>query len=276
MVAAAGPDTDAQAADDSAPRAKARKSMFGVKDLFTTINLMGGIVAMCLCIDGQPYYAGVAVLLGYLLGDTMDGYIARKLGTANQFGAEFDTISDHMSHVIAPAAIVYTVYKDQTLLPDPWMNQSLAIALAASLVVSVSVRHARNIVAPVEYKGVWAGLPRSVLGFWAIAYVNAATTPNVPGGFWIGVFLIPAMGIATLTYLPFPSHRIARMHTWYVRIFIVLWFVVMGGAIVFAPRYVFDILFIFMAGYSLMSWRALSGQELAEFKKTVDAAKARA
>jgi phosphatidylserine synthase len=62
------------------PRERAtvpRKSMFGVKDIFTTINLMGGIVAMCLCIDGQPYYAGVAVLLGYLLGDTMDGYVAR-------------------------------------------------------------------------------------------------------------------------------------------------------------------------------------------------------
>jgi phosphatidylserine synthase len=249
--------------------------MFGIKDLFTTINLLGGIVAMCLCIDGQPYNAGIAVLLGYLLGDTMDGYVARKLGTANQFGAEFDTISDHMSHVIAPAAIVYTVYKDQHLLPDAWMNQTLAIALAASLVIAVSVRHARNIVSPVEYKGVWAGLPRSVLGFWAIAYCNAALTPAVPGGFWIGVFLIPAMGIATLTYLPFPSHRIARLHRWYVRIIIAMWFIVMGGAIVVAPRYVFDILFVFMAGYSLTGWMSLSRKELAEYRRTVEAAKAR-
>jgi CDP-diacylglycerol--serine O-phosphatidyltransferase len=249
--------------------------MFGIKDLFTTINLLGGIVAMCLCIDGQPYYAGISVMLGYLCGDTMDGYVARKLGTANQFGAEFDTISDHMSHVIAPAAIVYTVYKDQHLLPDPWMNQVLAIALAASLVITVSVRHARNIVAPVEYKGVWAGLPRSVLGFWAIAYCNAALTPDVPGGFWVGVFLIPAMGLATLTYLPFPSHRIARMHRWYVRLVIALWFAFLGGSIVFAPRYVFDVLFVFMAGYSLTSWMSLSGNELAEYRRTVEAAKAR-
>ena len=253
-----------------------RASMFGVKDLFTTINLLGGIVAMCLCIDGQPYNAGVAVLLGYLLGDTMDGYVARKLGTANQFGAEFDTISDHMSHVIAPSAIVYTVYKDVALLPEPWMNQALAIALAASLVISVSIRHARNIVAPVEYKGVWAGLPRSVLGFWAIGYCNAALAPEVPGGYWIGVFLIPAMGIATLTYLPFPSHRMGRMHAWYVRLIIAAWFVTLGASIVFARRYLFDIVFVLMAGYSLTGWRSLSGAELAEFRKTVDAAKARA
>jgi hypothetical protein len=54
------------------------------------------------------------------------------------------------------------------------------------------------------------------------------------------------------------------------------WFIVMGASIVFAPRYVFDILFVFMAGYALTSWRALSGAELAQFKKTVEAAKARA
>lgn len=250
--------------------------MFGVKDLFTTINLMGGVVAICLCIDGQPYYAGVSVILGYLIGDTMDGYIARLLGTANQFGAEFDTISDHLAHVIAPSAIVYTVYKDVHLLPEAWMNQGIAILLAGSIVWSVSVRHARNIVMPVEYKGVWAGLPRTVLGFWAIGYCNAATAADLPGGYWIGVVLIPAMAISTLTYLPFPSHRMARIHTWYVRIIIVFWFVAMGAAIVFLPRYAFDILFFFMTCYAFLGWRAMSGEELRKFKATVAEAKARA
>ncbi|HWU86459.1 MAG TPA: CDP-alcohol phosphatidyltransferase family protein, partial [Kofleriaceae bacterium] len=194
-----------------------RGSMFGFKDVFTTINLLGGVVAICLCIDGRPYEAGLAVILGYLLGDTLDGYIARKLGTANEFGAEYDTISDHTAHVIAPAAIVYTVYKDVRLLGAPW-DQVLAIALAASLVISVSIRHARNVVAPVKYKGVWAGLPRSVLGFLAIGYCNSSFAASAPGGWWVGVVLIPVMAIATLTYLPFPSHRLARAHVWYVRV----------------------------------------------------------
>ena len=50
--------------------------MFGIKDVFTTINAMGGVVAICLCIDGRPFAAGVAMLLGYLCGDTVDGWIA--------------------------------------------------------------------------------------------------------------------------------------------------------------------------------------------------------
>lgn len=253
-----------------------RRPMFGVKDLFTTINLMGGVVAICLCIDGQPYYAGVSVIAGYLLGDTMDGYIARLLGTANQFGAEFDTISDHLAHVIAPAAIVYTVYKDVHLLPAAWMNQGLAILLAGSIIWSVSVRHARNIVMPVEYKGVWAGLPRTVLGFWAIGYCNAALAAELPGGYWGGVVLIPLMVISTLTYLPFPSHRMARIHRWYVRVVIGLWFVTMGAAIVFIPRYAFDVLFFFMTCYAFLGRYSMSGEELKKFKATVAEAKARA
>lgn len=71
-----------------APRRPVRpERLFGIKDLFTTINALGGAVAIFLCIEGEPYWAGMAMLLGYLLGDTLDGWVARMLGTSNDFGA---------------------------------------------------------------------------------------------------------------------------------------------------------------------------------------------
>lgn len=241
---------------------------FGIKDIFTTINLLGGVVAICLCIDGQPYWAGVSVMLGYFCGDTVDGWIARKLGTSNQFGGEYDTISDHLSHVVAPAAIVYTVYKDVGLLPKPW-NQVLAMALAASLIVSVSIRHARNIVAPINVKGVWAGLPRSVLGFWAIGYVNAALAPHAPGGWWFGVVLIPLMSLATLTYLPFPSHRIARRHRLGFYVVAFSSFAAMFATLAFKRDFFFDVVFFCMAGYSASAWMTLTKDELVSYRQVV-------
>lgn len=246
--------------------------MFGIKDIFTTINLLGGIVAICLCIDGQPYWAGVSVMLGYLCGDTLDGYVARKLGTSNSFGSEFDTIADHLSHVIAPAAIVYTVYKDVGLVPAPW-DQILAIALASSLIIAVSIRHARNIVAPIEFKGVWSGLPRSVLGFAAIGYCNAALAPHAPGGWWLGVVLIPAMAVLTLTYLPFPSHHLKRGHYWYVNAVITLAFIATIVIWVVFPRFGFDVLFFWMAGYSMSAWMSLTSDERIAYGKAVANAK---
>jgi len=248
--------------------------MFGVKDLLTTINLLGGVIAICLCVDGRPYDAGVAVMLGYLLGDTLDGYVARKLGTANAFGAEYDTIADHTAHVIAPAVIVYTVYKGAGLVPEPW-NQVLAGALAASLVVSVSIRHARNIVAPIEFKGVWAGLPRSVLGFLAIGYCNSRFAASIPGGWWVGVVLMPVMGIATLTYLPFPSHRMARSHRWYVQVLILTFLGSTLYAALFNRAILFDVLTFWMVGYSLTGWLSLTPDELARYRRVVGEARAR-
>lgn len=245
--------------------------MFGIKDLFTTINLMGGVVAMALCVDGRPFEAGLAIMIGYLCGDTLDGYVARKLGTQNAFGGEFDTIADHSSHVIAPAVVVYTVYKDVGLLPQPW-GKILAIALAGSMVVSVSVRHARNIVKPVSYKGVWIGLPRTVLGFWAIAYCNATLAPHVPGGWWLGVVLIPAMGWGTLSYWPFPNHHLTRRMRPAARLMMYVAFV-SSIVIGFVRReFFFDLLFFWMAGYCMSAWMVLTRDELADYKQTVKTA----
>lgn len=247
--------------------------MFGIKDLFTTINLLGGVVAICLCIDGQPFYAGISVMLGYLCGDTMDGYVARKLGTSNAFGAEYDTISDHLSHIVAPAAIVYTVYKDVHLLPEPWMNHVLAIALAASILISVSVRHARNIVAPVNVKGVWVGLPRSVMGFWAIGYADAALAPYAPGGWWFGVVLIPLMSYATLTYWPFPSHRLSNHRLGYYVGAVIF----MAGTVLmllFKREFFFDVVFFYMAVYSATAWMLMNKAQRAEYWKVVATARA--
>lgn len=242
--------------------------MFGLKDLFTTINLMGGVVAMALCVDGKPFEAGLAVMIGYLCGDTLDGYVARKLGTQNAFGAEFDTIADHLSHVVAPAVIVYTVYKDLGLLPAPW-GKLLAIALSGSMVLAVSVRHARNIVKPVSYKGVWVGLPRTVVGFWAIAYCNATLAAHVPGGWWVGVVLIPFMGVATLTYWPFPNHHLTRGMRPAAKVAMSLAFLTSIVVAFVRREFFFDLLFFWMAGYSMSAWMSLTKDELAAYRATV-------
>jgi phosphatidylserine synthase len=234
---------------------------FGIKDLFTTINAMGGVVAICLCIEHQPFWAGVAMLLGYLFGDTLDGWVARKLGTSNRFGAEYDTIADHLSHCIAPGAIVYTVYRSVDLGLPPWATQVLAIALGGSIMVTASIRHARNIVRPIEVKGIWAGLPRTVLGFLGVAYVNARLAPHMFGGYWFGVVLIPLSCVLALTYLPFPSHRMARGHFGYVRFFILGAFFTTIGIGLAYPRFVFDILLVWMLGYSLGSWASMTRAE---------------
>jgi len=243
--------------------------MFGIKDLFTTINVMGGAIAICLCIDDRPFAAGIAVMLGYLCGDALDGWVARKLKSQNEFGAEYDTIADHLAHCIAPGAIVYTVYKHADLGLSPRATHWLAIALGSSIMVAASIRHARNCVRSIKFKGIWAGLPRSVLGFMALAYANSRLFTTGPGGMWTGVVLIPMLCVATLTYWPFPNHHIARKFQWYTRLAIVLCFLSTIAILILYPDLFFDVWFFWMFGYATGAWISLTSEEIKAFNEVV-------
>src|SRR5258706_11127390 len=76
-------------------------SYFGVKDLFTVINLMGGVAGIVLAFTSRLDYAGYAIFAGYLFGDVLDGPVARWTGTANRFGSEIDAASDHLAQSFA-------------------------------------------------------------------------------------------------------------------------------------------------------------------------------
>ena len=55
-----------------------------------------------------------------MLGDTLDGPVARMTKTSNKFGSEFDTATDHFVQGIAPALIVYAVYARGGHAPPAW------------------------------------------------------------------------------------------------------------------------------------------------------------
>lgn len=242
--------------------------MFGIKDLFTTVNVLGGAFAIFFCVNGEPFLAGVSVLLGWFLGDALDGYVARKLNSANQFGAEYDTIADHLAHVIAPSVIVYTTYANATLMSSPLANKLLGAALGGSMIVASSIRHARNIVRPVQYKGVWSGLPRTVLGFLVIGLCLSETVRQYPQALWSGIAIVPASCVLTLTRLPFVNHHIKRAFQGWALFLIGLLFIVLISSMIFYPRVLFDLLFVGMSMYTL-GFVILHPEERAAYREAV-------
>lgn len=249
--------------------------MLGVKDVFTTINCLGGAVAVCLCIDGRPFAAGIAVLLGYFLGDALDGPVARWTRTANAFGVEYDTIADHVAHCVAPAVITYTVYRDAALGLTPAATHAIAIALAALLLVAGSLRHARNRLVDLRTDGIWPGLPRTQVGFLAMSAANSAALGHVAGGAWIGIVLVPALCALSLSWIPFANHRPGRKHFWWVRVVIAVYIGSTLATLVVAPRFVFDVFFVWLFGYLFVSWAALTRAERDRYHRDVAAALAK-
>jgi len=72
--------------------------------LFTTGNLFLGFWAIIKTLDGR-YAEAAPLVAGAIVLDLLDGRIARLTGTASEFGAQLDSLSDAISFGVAPALL---------------------------------------------------------------------------------------------------------------------------------------------------------------------------
>lgn len=228
---------------------------FGLKDLFTLGNLLGGVASICLSIQGELWWASLAVMLGYL-GDVLDGPVARLTGRTNRFGTELDNIADHTAQCVAPAFVVYLAYRGVSVY--------MGFGLAALLVIAGSVRHARAASAKFSYDLAWNGMPRPVAAFLTIAFVNSQLFQQMPGGRWLGVGLVVLVSLLNLLPLPYLNHHGRRLQ-WWVKATVAFWFVSCALVVLLLSRWFWDLLLLYVLAYALGSWMPMSRSERREF-----------
>jgi CDP-diacylglycerol---serine O-phosphatidyltransferase len=102
----AAPEEDRRAPNRSR---KLRRGIYILPSAFTVANMLCGYYAILATLDGRFIdfdRAGCAIGFAYLF-DSMDGRIARMMGTESAFGREFDSLADVVSFGIAPAFLAY-------------------------------------------------------------------------------------------------------------------------------------------------------------------------
>jgi len=234
---------------------------FGLKDVFTIFNLLGGVTSIYFSIHGNIKLAAAAVMIGYL-GDVLDGPIARVTGRGNPFGGELDSIADHLSQCIAPAFVVYVFFRD--------ISTPLGFALASILIVTGSVRHARNAAVPFGFSLCWNGMPRPVAAFLVLSFINSHFITWFTGGVWVGVGLVLVVSIMNLVPLPFLNHHGRKLQL-YVKVLVVGSFALCIALAVLFPPLFWDALFLIIFGYSWFSWVPMSREERKSFFDAVRA-----
>ena len=234
---------------------------FGVKDLFTIVNLLGGIAGIYFVLDGQAQLAGFAVFAGYLFGDPLDGPVARLTRTANKFGSEFDTATDHFGQAIVPSIIVFAVYSQHG-------HRTAGALLMAVIVIFATIRQALFTVARLGDPLTYCGLPRTVSGYACMSLVLSHGFATAgPPGFIVGDLLIPTLSLMGVLPIPYMTHRGSRRMQVWVKV-LVFGFLLVPVAVFFAARaYTFDLVFAFTFGYALFAWFPLSREERAAFFK---------
>jgi phosphatidylserine synthase len=231
---------------------------FGVKDLFTLVNLLSGVAAIGYLVHGEARHAGYAVLVGFLLGDILDGAVARATGTANRFGAEFDSVTDHFVHVFVPGLVFFTVY-------ERGGHPALGLATVAVLIACATIRHARFAAARFHFPLCWCGLPRTVSGFAALSFPLSTLFVNVGQRWLLGAGVVVVLSAMNLAPVPYMTHRGQRAMQPYVRIGVAIFLLSTPVLFVVARRFTFDALFACMAAFAVIGWIPVRPEERQEF-----------
>ncbi|MGB0034946.1 MAG: phosphatidylcholine/phosphatidylserine synthase [Candidatus Acidiferrales bacterium] len=86
-----------------------RRGIYLLPSIFTVANLLCGYYAILATLEGRPAdFDNAARAIGFaILFDTVDGRIARFMGTNSEFGKQFDSLADVVSFGIAPAFLAY-------------------------------------------------------------------------------------------------------------------------------------------------------------------------
>jgi phosphatidylserine synthase len=231
---------------------------FGVKDLFTMINLLGGVMGIYYAALGNPIWAGYAILAGYFFGDALDGPVARATHTGNKFGSEFDSAADHIGQGIAPAVVVFSAYR---LLGHPAMG----LVLMAALISTASIRQARFNVAEFKFPLAYCGLPRTVSGIIALSFPSSMLFRESGVGPQLGIAVVGLVAALNLVPIPYMTHRGTRGMQWWVKAMVASFLVSPFVAFFAARAYTFDVMFIHAFGYACAGWVPVKPPERAAF-----------
>ncbi|MBI1966347.1 MAG: CDP-diacylglycerol--serine O-phosphatidyltransferase [Betaproteobacteria bacterium] len=143
----------------------ARRGIYWLPNLFTTIALFAGFYAIVQAMNGRFEQAAIAIFIA-LVFDGLDGRVARLTRTQSAFGAEYDSLSDMVSFGVAPALVVYVwALKDFATMKTvamlgPWLTTKLGWIAAFIYCVCAALRLARfNTTLDVADKRFFQGLP---------------------------------------------------------------------------------------------------------------------
>jgi CDP-diacylglycerol--serine O-phosphatidyltransferase len=192
------------------PRARFRRGAYIVPSLFTTGNLLCGYIAVIRSLEGEFYWAAVALFIAALL-DRVDGWVARLTGTSSDFGVQLDSIADMISFGMAPAVLVYAwALAGQ---PRPWtLAPFLYLAAGAA-------RLARfNIQSPGQDKRYFVGLPipAAACALAACVFYSPArvTDPLASGLVAVLVATLSALMVSKVRYRSFKEIDLRRRIRW--------------------------------------------------------------
>ena len=220
-------------------RGRLRRGIYILPSMFTVANMLCGYYAILATLEGQPSdFDNAARAIGIaIVFDSLDGRVARAMGTNSEFGKQFDSLADIVSFGIAPAFLAYAwgvrVLANASeagaphLMPLGWLIGFFFVGCCAWRLARFNIQG----MAPGGNR-YFAGMPCPAAAGMIAAVVHAFPSPIQDGRIsviWLG--LVVALGLlmsSTVRYYSFKDIPWTRRQP----SFAVLLLVLLIGAVV--------------------------------------------
>jgi CDP-diacylglycerol--serine O-phosphatidyltransferase len=193
----------------------ARRGIYWLPNLFTTIALFAGFYAIVQAMNGRFEQAAMAIFVA-LVFDGLDGRVARLTHTQSAFGAEYDSLSDMVSFGVAPALVVYVwALKDFAGIEavkwlGPWLTTKLGWIAAFIYCACAALRLARfNTTLDVADKRYFQGMPSPAAACLVAGLVWALDEYQIKGADvkWLAWGLTVFAGLSMVSNFKFYSGK---------------------------------------------------------------------
>jgi CDP-diacylglycerol--serine O-phosphatidyltransferase len=193
----------------------ARRGIYWLPNLFTTIALFAGFYAIVQAMSGRFEHAAIAIFVAMVF-DGLDGRVARLTRTQSAFGAEYDSLSDMVSFGVAPALVVYVwALKDFAGMATvawlgPWLTTKLGWIAAFIYCACAALRLARfNTTLDIADKRFFQGLPSPAAACLVAGLVWALDEYHIRGQdvTWLAWGLTMFAGLSMVSNFKFYSGK---------------------------------------------------------------------
>ena len=157
-----------------------------IPNFITLANLFSGCIAIVMAFEGNFTAVAVWVTLAALF-DFLDGVFARLLKAYSDIGKELDSLADVVSFGVAPAAALFVLLRDHTLLPSFTEPLQIYIPYLAFIIPLFSALRLAKFNIDERQTTSFRGLPTPANGL-----------------FWVS-FSVAVSDIAGSSYIVFPA-----------------------------------------------------------------------
>ncbi len=145
-----------------------------IPNIITLANLFAGCIAITMAFDGNFTATAVWVIVAALF-DFLDGVFARLLKAYSDIGKELDSLADVVSFGVAPAAAVFVLLRDHTLLPGMAEPIRLYIPYLAFMIPLFSALRLAKFNIDERQTTSFRGLPTPANGLFWVSFTVAAS-----------------------------------------------------------------------------------------------------